>query len=351
MKFGSVPFSFVVMDTRRTSPFSPGIIISILLALILSLRRLLRVGDLEAESLTHLLLITFSYTFSSWICSDFILKTKLFLNSKWLGIFLAIIISIFLSCIHEYIFKQLAHSDDFLNIRNFWPIGAIVRGIVIGGLQCFLIYYINVVRTVQQAKTEIELLKRENVEAKLSSLKSQLSPHFLFNSLNTLRAMTTEENARNYIVQLSKVYRYLLNYNEQNLVTLKDELDFARSYLFIMKERFEDALNIEIDIHDAFESKKIPPLALQILLENAIKHNIASQEDPLLIRIGTLNGSYLYVQNRLNVKNSLQVDKSGNGLRNIRDRYALLSQKQIEILHEGRFFTVKLPLIDESSDN
>lgn len=195
--------------------------------------------------------------------------------------------------------------------------------------------------------TELSKTKNENLETQLQLLKQQISPHFLFNSLNTLRCIATDNNTKSYITQLSNVYRYLLTnnkYKDEDLVFLKDELEFTNSYLYILKERFEDALDINININDETLYTQIPPLALQVLIENATKHNVISMDSPLCINIYNEGDDKLVVSNNLQAKLSSE-DSLGIGLDNIKKRYQLLSDKEIEIIKTEKDFTVKLPLI------
>jgi LytS/YehU family sensor histidine kinase len=207
-----------------------------------------------------------------------------------------------------------------------------------------MVYYIAALQEAQQAKTEIEQLKKENLEARLNLLKQQISPHFLFNSLSTLKTIAPDNNTRQYIMQLSNVYRYLLNYNDNNMATLQNELAFTNSYLYILKERFENALQVNIQVPEQVLLKNMPPLALQILIENAIKHNVTSADEPLHINISSEQDAVLVVQNNLQPKLSFEKG-SGKGLQNISDRYQLLSGKQIDIIQTRDHFIVKLPLL------
>ena len=216
---------------------------------------------------------------------------------------------------------------------------------------CALIFYIiksesdKIKRSI--IMTELTKTKNENLETQLQLLKQQISPHFLFNSLNTLRCIATDNKTKSYITQLSNVYRYLLTnnkYKDEDLVLLKDELEFTNSYLYILKERFEDALDIDINISQETLYMQIPPLALQVLIENATKHNVVSMDSPLSIYIYNEGEETLVVKNNLQPKLSSE-DSLGIGLDNIKKRYQLLSDKEIEIIKTDTDFTVKIPLI------
>ncbi|MDF1675107.1 MAG: histidine kinase [Vicingaceae bacterium] len=219
------------------------------------------------------------------------------------------------------------------------------RGVIISGVIYFIGYYLNILAEKQKASIEIEQLKKEKLSAQLEELKQQMSPHFLFNSLNTLKTIVPDENSKTYIVKLANVYRYLLSFNSKHLTTLKDELDFVESYLYILKERFEDALEITIDIDESLMENYIPPLSLQLLIENAIKHNIVSMDDPLKINVTNNNSKdMLIISNNLQLKSSKE-NSTGMGLDNIKTRYQLLAQKDILISKNENSFSVQIPLL------
>jgi LytS/YehU family sensor histidine kinase len=219
-----------------------------------------------------------------------------------------------------------------------------LRGFFIGGFQFFMVYYIAALKEAEQARVEIERLKQENLQARLNLLKQQISPHFLFNSLSTLKTIASDNNTKQYIMQLSNVYRYLLNYNDNNVASVKDELAFTRSYLYILHERYEDALQVNIEIPGEVLLKHLPPLALQILIENAIKHNVVSADEPLRINIYSKIPELITVENNLQPKLSVE-ENTGKGLQNISDRYQLLAGKTIDIQQNGDKFIVQLPLL------
>ncbi len=190
------------------------------------------------------------------------------------------------------------------------------------------------------AKTEI---------AKYESLKSQLDPHFLFNSLNVLTSLIEEnpKQAERFTAKLSKVYRYVLEQKEKTLVPLQEELDFAKIYMELLKMRFEDSVLFEIPERISNPNYKIVPLSLQLLLENAVKHNAISQEKPLTISIVEKEGE-LIISNNYNKKNVLNKG-TGMGLHNIIDRYALLTEKQVEINKTNTDFKIVLPLLTQKT--
>jgi sensor histidine kinase YesM len=217
------------------------------------------------------------------------------------------------------------------------------RAMLLSSFLMFILYHLNLLLASQKARVENERLKKENLQARLNSLKQQISPHFFFNTLNTLNSLTQEENVKHYVDQFSNVYRYLLAHKENDLVSLEDELKFIRSYLYILSERFEDALKLSIDISPALMKSHLPPLALQSLVENAIKHNIISSSKPLEIRLFT-QGDDLVVSNNLQPRHSVE-HSSGQGLTSLQERYRLLSGREITIDNHQGYFTVKLPVL------
>jgi two-component system, LytTR family, sensor kinase len=193
---------------------------------------------------------------------------------------------------------------------------------------------------------ETENLKRENLAAQLNALRTQVNPHFLFNNLNTLSSIIPEDpkQAVDFVQQLSKVYRHILEVKDEKSISLKDELDLMNAYTFLLKTRFGDNLAVNINISAEKMQKKIVPLSLQILMENAIKHNIVSSEKPLHIDVFAENGS-LVISNNLQMKNQIN-ESTGIGLDNIRNRYKLLSDKPVKVTESETNFTVSIPLID-----
>ncbi|MFN4994365.1 MAG: sensor histidine kinase [Bacteroidota bacterium] len=195
-------------------------------------------------------------------------------------------------------------------------------------------------RTLQ----EKEELKRTSLSAEFETLKSQINPHFLFNSLNTLTTLIEENpaTATNFIHKLSDVYRYVLNQKEKETVTLGEELEFIQAYVYLNQIRFGNNLCVHIHVPAECRNKSIATLSLQMLLENAIKHNVISAKHPLQINISA-NGSELHIRN--NLQRKMNVESNGIGLNNIITRYGYLTKSQVEITETEDYFMVILPLI------
>ena len=181
--------------------------------------------------------------------------------------------------------------------------------------------------------------------AKFDALKNQLDPHFLFNSLNVLTSLIEEnpENAQKFTTSLSKVYRYVLEQKNKELVTVDEELNFARTYMSLLKMRFEDSIIFEIPDRASNPESKVVPLSLQLLLENAVKHNMVTSSKPLHIKIYE-DGGHLVVMNNLQPKQIVK-KSSGVGLENIKQRYQLLSKRKVHINQRDTDFAVAIPML------
>ncbi len=192
---------------------------------------------------------------------------------------------------------------------------------------------------------EKEELKRESISAEYEALKSQINPHFLFNSLNTLSSLIDEnpKTANNFVENLSSVYRYLLTQREKEIVEIREELEFVNAYVYLNQIRFGINLKVSVDVPKELADKKIVTLALQILIENAIKHNIISAAKPLYIYMGIVNEKFI-VKNNLQRKQVMN-ESNGIGLNNIVHRYSFLTESEVEITETNDEFTVALPLL------
>lgn len=206
-------------------------------------------------------------------------------------------------------------------------------------------------RRLKDVEIEKEKLETKNVSSQLEGLKNKVSPHFLFNSLNTLCNLIPEspERAESFVRKLSKVYRYILEIRDKKLISLKEELDYLKSYTYLLKERFMDNIQIEVDIDPKFHDRLIIPLALQILLENAIKHNVISKDRPLHIHVYIDESEKLVVKNNLQKKNHVP-SSTKFGLQNIKDRYRFFTDKTVDVIPTTMHFIVILPLINKDEN-
>ena len=203
----------------------------------------------------------------------------------------------------------------------------------------------------KKSELDAEKMKNESLSSRYESLKNQINPHFLFNSFNALTDLIyhDQEMAAKFVKQLSVVYRYLLEQQNKELVPLEEELTFVRSYLFLEKIRYGDNLQVNYAL-DFNAPLKVPPLSIQMLIENAIKHNIISREEPLTIDIRFEDNEYIVVSNNLQKKPVPGNKSTGVGLKNIKARYEFLSNKIVQILEENNKFTVKLPFLQMQAE-
>jgi LytS/YehU family sensor histidine kinase len=198
----------------------------------------------------------------------------------------------------------------------------------------------------RQAEINAEKLKAAHISSQFETLKNQVNPHFLFNSLNVLTNLVydDQDTAAKFIKQLSQVYRYVLESKDRNLVSLKIELEFVDSFIFLQKMRFGESLHVSINVPEDMRMHLVPPLAIQMLLENAIKHNIVSKNNPLNIDL-YIEKNVLVVKNNLQRKNIIPEESSGIGLKNIAERYNYLTNLEVKVLEQDGLYMVKLPLI------
>lgn len=194
---------------------------------------------------------------------------------------------------------------------------------------------------------EIEKYKSESLQAQLQNLKNQLNPHFLFNNMSVLSSLVykDQDKAVDFINQLSKVYRYLLDNRNNELVTLKTELNFIESYNFLLKIRFDKNIRFDVNIPEHYLSWYLPPMSLQMLIENTIKHNEVSAELPLTVSIN-INHDMLQVSNNLQLRTMNEIS-SKTGIQNIRERYKYFTEKNVEVIETSNEFIVRIPLLDQ----
>lgn len=228
------------------------------------------------------------------------------------------------------------YSEYFSNVTD-----SIILQLVITILITWIIYSISFFKNWRNLKLQEEKMKNKMLELEYEALKNQVNPHFLFNSLNVLTALVTDnEDAVLFIKKLSDVYRYILEQKSNEIIDLKTELEFTDSYIYLHKIRFGENLIVNNNVYNT--SGKIVPLSLQMVVENAIKHNIVSPDDPLTIEIFNKD-DYLYVINNLQYK--INRNSSGIGLKNIKSRYKYLSKQTFEYKKTEKQFIVKIPII------
>lgn len=221
------------------------------------------------------------------------------------------------------------------------------RGILISLTICMFIYILYQSYQTRLIVVELQKVKSDHLEAKYELLKQQVNPHFLFNSLSTLKSMIEigEKHTTDFIIHLSDFYRFSLENRKRDVIPLMEELKILHAYIFLLKARFEDGIQLIIELSNEIKQSQIPPFTLQLLVENCIKHNVISLDKPLIIKL-YVEDDFLVMENKTQLKKVPEVS-TGMGLENINDRYLLITNKKIEIVKENNYFKVKLPIIYE----
>ncbi len=226
----------------------------------------------------------------------------------------------------------------------------VIVAVIIGILVSIILLSIEIgsqfFRNWKRSLVEVEKYKTESLQAQLQNLKDQINPHFMFNNLSVLSSLVykDQDKAVDFINQLSKVYRYVLDSRNNELVSLKEELVFIESYLYLLKIRFHNSLIIQMNIQEEFKNLVLPPMALQTLVENAIKHNEVSEEFPLTLSI-EIERNKIVVRNNLQLRTSPEASCK-TGLKNIKERYNYFTKEQVEIEETKSVFLVRLPLLE-----
>ncbi|MCW8311186.1 sensor histidine kinase [Sphingobacterium thalpophilum] len=263
-----------------------------------------------------------------------VISSQLF---KGLGV--GLVLMFLLSSLQYYILSHLNFGPKMLMYE--------VRGILINLTFYMFIHILYQTHLNQQVVRELERSMAANLEAQYELLKQQVNPHFLFNSLNTLKYMVDSHDGQSseFIIKLADFYRFTLDSLKLNVLPLKQELAIMESYIYLLKARFEEGLLVTQNLGAELAETLIPPFTLQLLIENCIKHNIVSLEKPLHIRLYR-EADYLVVENNLQER-KIPESSTGLGIKNINQRYLLLTDKEIVILKTNDTFTIKLPILYE----
>lgn len=256
--------------------------------------------------------------------------------------FLTSIFIIFLLRIFEEVVINKSTLQDFLANEHA---GNYVVATIVTFIITLIVHLGYFYRSYQENRVKQQKIIAGTASAKFESLKNQIDPHFLFNSLNVLSSLIEEnpENAQKFTASLSKIYRYVLEQRDKELVSIEEELAFAKTYMNLLKMRFENSIFYELPEKVNNPEAKVVPLSLQLLLENTVKHNVVSEKKPLHIRIFERDNC-LIVQNDYQKKEVLK-DRQGVGLQNIISRYAILTDRKVSITQNEKEFTVALPLL------
>lgn len=293
--------------------------------------------------------LTFSFLLVAWYLNSTVTDLFFFNYKKWNLINKILII--FLSnsfLLILFILLSVLISQTFNLRKEYNYLFLIIRGSMSIAIIYLIQYTLNLNARNQSVLLHNQKLKTENIRAQFEILRQQISPHFLFNSLSSLRSMirSSNKNAENFVIKLSDTYRLLLANKEIDTIALKEELEFIEDYLFLLFARHENMLRIEIDIPQDLFKFKIPTFSLQLLLENCVKHNIVSKEKPLHIKIYDSGVQSISVENNLQQKINAE-EESGIGLQNLIKRYDLLGVTDgVQIFSDESVYRIKLKLID-----
>ncbi len=245
-----------------------------------------------------------------------------------------------------YFFDRYICEFPLIKNPNILRVSLIIS-LIITMMILFIEFGIQIFRKWKLSLIQIESFKAETAQARLENLQNQVNPHFLFNNMSVLSSLIykDQDKAVDFVHQLSQVYRYLLDNQGRDLVSLEREMDFIQTYCSLLQIRYSPNLTVRISINNTFKSKMIPPLAVQLLVENCIKHNEISTAKPLKISV-TIEEDQLCVRNQLQPR--LSAEKGSNsGLKNIQSRYAFFTDKPISISTLNGEFKVCLPLLSE----
>lgn len=297
--------------------------------------------EVSVEDTAFRILSLFSFCF---VVLKFNLSWKLrlqFKYQKWVSFSINILFYLFWMLLLRLVDLWVYDFDTFSlspQIMNFTYLLVMLILIVISRI-------IRLTLLSKQNAIEKERLVQQNLQNELSALRNQVNPHFLFNSLNTLSLLIRQDQskAERFIQKLSFLYRYILQSKDQDLVTLEEELGFLESYLYLIRQRYDSKFTSIINVDPKYYNSQIPSLSLQLLLENAVKHNEISKRNPLEVLIYT-EDNFVVVKNKLQAR-KLASESTNIGLSNLQSRFKLLLNKDIRIVKDDTHFTVKLPII------
>ncbi len=257
---------------------------------------------------------------------------------------LGILLSLLIINVSYLIFKLLLTQDppDMAQITTMNALGTLILLPTIS-----INFGIQFLKNWKNAQLASEEFQKESIKAELEALKNHLDPHFLFNNLNILSSLISKDQklSQSYLEKFAEVYRIILQSSSEELVALHEELDFISAYMYLLQIRFEDTIQLDINIEPENKQYYLPPLTLQMLIENAIKHNIITEIRPLKMSI-ECRDQYLVIKNNLQEKKVAARNSSKTGIKNIERRYSYFTNKQVEVFRNEQSFIVKVPLID-----
>ena len=296
--------------------------------------------EIELIDFVYRFIVNFIISFS---VGFIFFKISELLPKKKMRIVIIVVLSFIATIVISYIFTKVsvlfhsAENDTAFFFRNM------IRDLFIALVTVFSAQIMLLSRKQQQSAVENQKLLAESMQSRYQALKNQIDPHFLFNSLNTLNALikSDPEKAQEYVLQLSHVFRYILQ--QETIINVVNELDFTFAYCSLMKIRYGDNLEFDFMIDPDYEEYKIIPLSLQLLVENAIKHNIITAKQPLTVTVYSDENNGITVSNKIQPKKDVTTG-TGIGLSNLSERYRLLTKKEIEISNTEVYFSVRIPI-------
>lgn len=299
-------------------------------------------------------LYTFPLALGNGLLNDILSKRYSWVNETRkrtiFGVVATVVLNVLLGFLINYINFIVIQKQDFADffrgniaLNNWFTINIALLVSAILHAKSFMEEW---KKSTRKEVVEQKLIAK-SANAQFESLKNQLDPHFLFNSLNVLSALIDENpgQAQNFTAAMSKIYRYVLERKDKELVTVEEEVDFARTYCELLETRFEDSVSFEFDVKIQDFKSFVVPLALQLLLENCIKHNFATTQKPLNVKIYSDSG-FLMIENNLQAREQVK-ESAGIGLSNIVQRYALLTSQNVFIEKSAEFFRVKIPILTQ----
>ena len=333
----------------------------ILIASVLGVALVFIVSYIYALHYQHSIEFSYQTIFATIILSGLIVEGIQFINRKidkkynwatnpkkrfWVQLISYLIFILAMLSVFGTMIILFVANDTYINFYDLIIINSV--GIVFISIYVFVELIVFLLNNWRRSLVEIEKFKKRDAEAKFESLRNQLSPHFLFNNLNTLYGLIPDNSslASEYLLKLSEIYRYVLKLKDQEIVSLYEEIKFIKDYVFLLSTRYGTSFKVEFDLNnDLLHEKFLPPFTLQLLIENAEKHNIIDEEQMMSIRISSENDEYIVVENNL-LSSPKNVSSTKIGLENLKSRYRFLTSKKVSIEKSLNNFVVKVPLLD-----
>ncbi len=337
-----------IKNVSRSQIFKVSLLVSVMVSIskTLFIYRMIDTGkmDLSGELISDLLLQLVFFFLFSWLILELSANwAYIYIRSNMVRIAVTVLLGVAFLTVTLKVLEQVYPMAGL-------PISREEHGFLFFKYVIILISLLFVGRILRlqliqkESAIENEHLKQQNLQNELTALKNQIDPHFLFNSLNSLNCLIRDnEEATSFVTKLSFMYRYILQSGDRDLVTVKEELKFLESYVHLIKARYRNRFSIHINIDPADLDKQLPPLALQSMVENAVKHNEISESNPLIVKIFSKDDA-ICVENPIRPRTTL-AEGTGSGLANLQKRYFLLAKRNMFISTENNSFSVELPFL------